>query len=116
MRRLVALLWTVGLFASTLTPGQYVPVVPIVSFDKVVHIALFFGFAMLWLGLYPARRRDVFLGGLAVGIAIELLQHVLPIDRTGDVYDVVADTVGLLLALGVTALRRRGATTRESTA
>lgn len=116
MRRWIALLWTVGLFASTLTPGQYVPDVPILSFDKVVHVALFFGFAMLWLRLYPTRRRDVFLGGVAVGIAIELLQHWLPIDRSGDVYDVIADTVGLLLALGVWSLSHRGATAREPAA
>lgn len=116
MRRTLALLWTVGLFASTLTPGEYVPEVPILSFDKVVHVSLFFGFAMLWLSLYPTRRRDVFLGGVAVGIAIELLQHYLPIHRSGDVWDAVADTVGLLLALGVTTLARRRATVRESAA
>ncbi len=116
MRRLVALLWTVGLFAATLTPGTYVPSVPILSFDKVVHVALFFGFAMLWLANYPTRRRDVFIGGLIVGIAIEVLQNWLPIDRSGDLYDVVADTIGLLLALGVSTLLRRGATTREPAA
>lgn len=113
MRRLIALLWTVGLFAATLAPGEYVPAVPILSFDKVVHVALFFGFALVWLSLYPTRRRDVFLGGLAVAIAIEVLQNALPIHRSGDVYDVIADVVGLVLALGVHTLRTR-ATRREA--
>lgn len=101
MRRTLALVWTIGLFAATLTPGEYVPAVPILSFDKVVHVALFLGFALVWLWLYPTRRRDVFLGGIAVGIAIEVLQNALPIHRSGDVYDVIADVAGLVLALGI---------------
>ncbi|HEX9951919.1 MAG TPA: VanZ family protein [Rubricoccaceae bacterium] len=100
MRRFIAVAWTAGLFASTLAPGEYVPSVPLLSFDKVVHVALFFGFAMLWLALYPARRRAVMLGGLTVGVAVEVLQHTLPIHRSGDAFDVLADAVGLALAFG----------------
>ena len=109
MRRLIAVAWTAGLFASTLAPGEYVPSVPLLSFDKVVHVALFFGFAMLWLALYPAHLRAVMLGGLAVGIAIEVLQHTLPIHRSGDALDVLADAVGLALAFGAHMWLRRDA-------
>ena len=109
MRRLIAVAWTAGLFASTLAPGEYVPSVPLLSFDKAVHVALFFGFAMLWLALYPAHRRAVVLGGLGVGIAIEVLQHTLPIHRSGDALDVLADAVGLALALGAHMWLRRDA-------
>jgi VanZ family protein len=100
VRRLIAFAWTAGLFASTLAPGEYVPAVPLLSFDKVVHVALFFGFAMLWLALYPARRLAIVLAGLGLAVAIEVLQHTLPIHRSGDAADVLADAVGLALALG----------------
>ena len=115
MRRTLALLWTAGLFAATLVPGEFVPNVPVLSFDKLVHVVMFAGFALLWLALYPRRRGAVVVGGLAVGLAIEVLQEVLPIHRSGEASDLLADAVGLALALGAHALwARRGATGRPA--
>ena len=115
MRRLIALLWTAGLFAATLVPGEYVPNVPVLSFDKLIHVAMFAGFALLWLALYPHRRGVVVVGGLAVGLAIEVLQDVLPIHRSGEAADLLADAVGLALALALHGLwARRGATGRPA--
>lgn len=101
MRRFAALIWTVGIFVATLTPGTYIPETALDAYDKLTHVALFFGFAILWLALFPRRRIAVLLVGLAVGIGIEIMQSVLPIYRSGDPADALADAVGLALALGV---------------
>lgn len=103
----VATLWTLGLLAACLVPGERIPEVDIDSFDKLVHVGLFAGFGFLWLRVAPGRRVTVALYGLALAILIELLQHGLPIHRSGDALDVVADAVGLALALAADAAWRR---------
>ena len=101
------------MLAACLLPGGYVPDVPILSVDKLVHIGLFAVFGLLWLHGSPARRGTVVACGLAFAVAIEALQEALPIGRSGDVFDVVADALGLALAVGLTAWwdRRRARAT-----
>ena len=109
MRLLLALtvLWTVGILVACLVPGEMVPAVGIVSFDKLVHVLLFAGYGVLWLRVAPARRGAVVGWGLALAVALELLQDGLPIHRSGEPLDVVADAAGLALALGIGAWARR---------
>ncbi len=111
-RRLPAVLWTLGLLASCLVPGVYVPNVPILSVDKLVHIGLFLVFGLLWLALYPARRGAVVVWGLGLAVAIEVLQQTLPIGRSGEVFDAVADALGLALAVGLHGALRQTRSTR----
>ena len=78
---------------STLPPGV----------DKAVHLALFA--ALAWTG----RRAGLPVPALAVGliayaVGSEVLQGLLPIGRSPDPLDVVADTVGV--AVGLVAARR----------
>lgn len=95
------------MLAGCFLPGEYVPVVPILSVDKLVHIALFAVFGALWLAVYPRRRGAVVAWGLALAVAIEVLQQALPVNRSGDVFDVAADAIGLAVAVGLVAWRQR---------
>jgi VanZ family protein len=106
VRRLPALLWTVALLVACVLPGEYVPDVPVLSVDKLVHVGLFAVFGVLWLAVYPGRRGAVVAWGLALAVAIEGLQETLPIGRSGDVFDVLADALGLALALGLAVWRQ----------
>jgi VanZ family protein len=107
VRRLPALLWTAAVLVVCVLPGEYVPDAPIRVADKLVHVGLFAVFGLLWLHGSPARRGAVVAWGLAFAVAIEALQEALPIGRSGDVFDVVADALGLALAVGLTAWRHR---------
>lgn len=109
MRALLTLaaLWTLGILAACLAPGELVPVVEISLFDKLVHVALFAGFGFLWLRVAPGRRVAVVAWGFAFAVLIELLQNGLPIHRSGDPLDVAADAVGLALALAADTVWRR---------
>jgi hypothetical protein len=82
--------------AMFLTPGDDVPQGG--PDDKVVHLLTFVALAVCgrWAGV-PWVALGI---GLAAYAAVtEILQAVLPIDRHGDVRDVLADVTGVLLGL-----------------
>jgi hypothetical protein len=110
--RRAALLWTLGILVACSVPGAYVPNVPILSADKLVHIALFGVFGWLWSRAFPGRLWQILLAGAAFGVFIEIWQDTLPIGRVADWFDFVADVIGLVLALSAVAWkewRRRAA-------
>ena len=121
MTRGLAIGWTVLIVAACLVPGDQVPEVELrlLSPDKVVHVVLFLVFGWLWMRAAPraspsARFRTgaVVAGGVALALAIEVAQSVLPINRLGDPYDVAADLAGLALGVGLVVWDRRRAAGR----
>ncbi|SMO71489.1 VanZ family protein [Fodinibius sediminis] len=99
---------TIVTLLLTLLPAETFSQNEIWSYDKVGHL-LIFGTWTLLLGLNHSISRAgntnlwiIFLLGISFGIIIEILQYSLPsLNRHADVYDVVFDTIGCLLALGV---------------
>ena len=83
--------------------------------DKVGHLVTF---AVLALAGRWARLPWVSLGvGLAAYAATtEVLQSLLPVDRQGDVRDLLADLVGVLLGLAVSLAVARVAAARPGSA
>ena len=68
--------------------------------DKVAHALTFV--VLTLTGRAAGWRPPWLLAGLAAyAVATELLQHVLPIGRRGDVLDVLADLAGVLLGLAL---------------
>ena len=93
---------------ATLTPGELAT--GMTSNDKLDHLL---GFGVLaaagLLALAPARKHQltVGLGTLAYGALIELLQTQVP-GRSGELHDVLADALGVVLGITVVgALRWR---------
>ena len=108
-----ALLWTLGIFVALLMPGTDVQQVEFWGSDKIVHFAIFAGFAMLWMralrGLVRRRAVWIVAVGVAIAVATELAQGVLP-GRSPDLYDALADIGGLVLGtLAYVVWRRRQA-------
>ena len=72
--------------------------------DKGYHSLAYFVLTLSWLFTFykkPEKRYLVFFGCIVLGIVIEVLQHALTIYRTGDYLDVIANSIGALLALFV---------------
>jgi len=66
--------------------------------DKLLHASAF-AFLMLWYAQIYADARDrrhLALGLFAFGLGIELLQSLVPY-RSADIWDLVADSVGVVL-------------------
>lgn len=97
---------TIITLALTLMPADMLSDNKIWSYDKLGHLFLF-GTWTLLLGLYHSisKLRNInfaiiFSIGLGFGILIEVLQYSLPsLNRHADVFDVVFDSIGCLLAL-----------------
>ena len=109
MRRLaLPIALTVGILALCSIPGASLPRARLVSADKLAHVVMFAAFGWAWLRAFPARTGAILAGGTAFAVLTEAWQHALPIGRTGDPADAVADVVGLVLVVGVwVGLRRR---------
>lgn len=100
-----AFLWSLAVLAACLISMPDLGTAPsaIPQIDKIAHVLFFFGVGALWLRAYPHRGWTILVGGLVFGASIELLQGLLPVTRTPDLLDVVADVVGTVL--GVATMR-----------
>lgn len=108
--RLLAALWTVGILVALTVPTGSVPDTQATGLDKIVHAVLFAGFGLLWLrGVCPPGRSGLracfrrrgglfFVGGILFAVGTEVYQHLLPIHRVADPYDVTADLFGFTVA------------------
>lgn len=109
--RMLAVFWTVGiLLAMTVPTGDLPGTQSFLGVDKIVHALLFAGFGGLWLrGLCPPASEQVrscfrrragifFVVGVLFAAATEVYQHLLPIRRLADPYDVTANLVGFTAA------------------
>lgn len=96
------LLVSLLIIVAVLVPGENLPDVSIGGYDKLVHLAMFLGWALAVqydFGTKPASRRFVFLiTGLLFSILTEVLQIVIE-GRSFDIYDMMADTAGLIIGL-----------------
>lgn len=89
----------VAVLVGSLMPGDLVGDYRIS--DKLVHAGSYFLLMVWFAGLYP-RRLHVLIALVlfALGVAIELLQGAIA-SRSFDPMDVVANTAGILLGLGL---------------
>lgn len=99
----LAVAWTVFIAVMCLVSFDKLPSIASgKGADKLGHIAFHFAFTVLWYGYWENRGSRVLtkvvLASLAYGILIEFLQSALTTTRRADVYDVMANLTGALLA------------------
>lgn len=83
------------------------------GFDKVEHLGTY-GFLTVWFtGLFP-RRRDaiVVLALLGLGLSMEIGQYLMGMGRDADPFDMLANTVGVVLGLVIARTVTGGWATR----
>ena len=81
--------------------------------DKIFHFLAYFVLTFLWFGAclynfnFKKRKAIAYASLFSVffGIVIEVLQYMLTTYRSLDIYDVVANTFGALLAVVIIALK-----------
>jgi len=91
--------------AGSLMPAGELPPVPFDGFDKLQH---FFGYAVLsaYAAMLFARLRSQALaaaGLFALGIGLEVAQGLLTASRQADIADAIANALGVLAGLTISA-------------
>ncbi|HET8866409.1 MAG TPA: VanZ family protein [Gracilimonas sp.] len=97
------ILSTAAILYGTLFPADYKMPRSLLGIDKVVHFVMF----AAWTFFYGLVRflKDkfsllpVFLVGVFFGLTVEVLQHLLPIDRSPELLDLIADISGTGFAI-----------------
>ena len=94
--------WAVVLYitVSCLEPAKYVPNLHL--WDKAEHALAFFGMS-LWFGglIHRSRYPLVAVAMMALGGGIEIAQGAMNLGRDEDIMDFVADSVGIVVAMGL---------------
>lgn len=109
---LVTILWALFLLLITLTPGNAMPTTGnfnVPHSDKVVHFVGFGILAFLMSRGFKKQYSKIWLRNhyilcslvlaISFGIIIEIFQLYIP-DRSFDLFDIVANTTGVLAGLG----------------
>ncbi|MCW3462736.1 VanZ family protein [Chitinophaga nivalis] len=107
-----AILWTIVILVLCTMPGNDIPTNSFfqkIHFDKIVHfglfggIVLFFSLAIYWQKKHIKGITLFFFVLMAAiyGLAIEFIQKYWAINRSFDIIDVVADTLGAIAGVWV---------------
>ena len=118
---LPGLVWTLIIALLTLLPGNYIPKVASfldwLSADKLVHLFLFGTYTFLLLEGFKRQSRHAFLSNqsllisLIIGIVfaffIEVMQKFVIPGRNGNIYDFIADVLGIFLGYASWYIIRR---------
>ena len=100
----LAIFWTILITTLSLITIERVPsfTLKLQHKDKVVHFVFYFVFVIAWnLSLMQKLKRfkvKVLSIAIVYGIVIEVLQYVLTENRTADFFDVLANSLGAILA------------------
>lgn len=103
----LATLWTALLLVACWLPRRAMSVVEgspsflqAIHADKLVHAGLFFGFSSLWSLAYSGRSvAAIAVSGIALAVITELGQATTLVGRDADLWDGLADAVGVALGL-----------------
>ena len=97
-------------FYLTLMPGNQLKSIDRAGFgqylnfphsDKLVHMCMFFGLAILYANLKKHKLVRMFLVPVLISFLIEILQGIMPYGRTFDWLDLLANSIGVILAIAI---------------
>ena len=99
----IAIFITINIAILCLIKPSNPPVLNIRHFDKLNHGAAYFFLTFFWLLAFRKKSNNlpILLLCSFYGIIIEVLQSSLTTYRTAEYYDIIANTIGVLLAFAV---------------
>tara|TARA_B110000971_G_scaffold30368_1_gene27509 strand:- start:1240 stop:1605 length:366 start_codon:yes stop_codon:yes gene_type:complete len=101
----IAIFFTISITIGSLVKSDFIVVKSISVSDKAYHLIAYFLLMLSWLYVFCKKEtfqknvKYVILGCIIFGIIIEILQGVITSYRTASYLDIVANTIGVLLAV-----------------
>ena len=100
----IAIFFTISITIGSLVKSDFIVVKSISVSDKTYHLIAYFLLMLSWLYVFCKKEtlqrnvKYIILGCIIFGIIIEILQGVITSYRTASYLDIVANTIGVLLA------------------
>ena len=101
----IAIFFTISITIGSLVNSDFIVVKFISVSDKAYHLIAYFLLMLSWLYVFCKKEtlqrnvKYIILGCIIFGIIIEILQGVITSYRTASYLDIVANTIGVLLAV-----------------
>ena len=101
----IAIFFTISITIGSLVKSDFIVVKSISVSDKTYHLIAYFLLMLSWLYVFCKKEtlqrnvKYIILGCIIFGIIIEILQGVVTSYRTASYLDIVANTIGVLLAV-----------------
>ncbi|MDA0684349.1 MAG: VanZ family protein [Bacteroidetes bacterium] len=94
--------WTLLIMVALTIPGKSIPDSHIFQLDKLIHAGLFLVLTLLWLAAlsegHIGRGLTILAAMIVFAIFTEFYQQIMPIGRSADLLDSVADAIGSIVA------------------
>ena len=101
----IAVFFTISILAGSLIRSEFIVVKSISTSYKTYHLIAYFLLMLSWLYAFFKKEKFqknvkyIILGCFIFGIIIEILQEVITSYRTASYLDIIANTIGVLLAV-----------------
>lgn len=111
---IAAIVCTLTVAAICFLPGNELPHSPFLNFDKLVHLGIFAVLTILWYLPFDDKKSNPWNFSIALllityGGIIEVVQHKWIEGRSGDVFDLIANALGVLVVFLFFLKRNKGA-------
>ena len=100
----IAIFFTISITIGSLVKSDVIAIEIVSISDKTIHFIAYFFLMLSWLYVFFKKKsfsknvKFIFIGCIAFGIIIEILQGVTTTYRTLSFLDVAANTLGVLFA------------------
>ena len=111
---LAATIYSAALIFASLVKPENIPDIDVDYSDKIFHFLAYCLLTLLWFSAFfyhfnlKEKKAMIYAAMFSIifGIIIEVLQDKLTIYRSLDVYDVVANTLGVILGVSVLVIKK----------
>ncbi|MDA9312452.1 VanZ family protein [Vicingaceae bacterium] len=94
-------IWVLIICWLSFSPLDKLIIKPPLGADKLAHIGMYalLGSSAIWTTSSKKWRYMLFIFAFVFAGATEVIQHLFVLNRTGDLYDFIANSIGLVIIL-----------------